>query len=138
MHIKSVAHVCLKTTDMKATQDFYIGALGLEKRFDFLRKGKIIGFYMKTGNETFVEVFLADEIEKIGKQPLNHFCLETGDLKALHARIKECGYAPRDIKLGSDGTPQFWMQDPNGMELEFQEYVDISAQKTGKDVEVNW
>ncbi len=57
MAIKSLAHVCIKTTDLDATADFYCGALGLQRLFDFTRKGKVIGFYMKTGNATFIEVF---------------------------------------------------------------------------------
>lgn len=138
MTIKSVAHVCIKTTNMDATRDFYCGALGLKHLFDFTRKGKLIGFYMKTANDTFIEVFLADEIEKVNKQPINHFCLETDDLKALHQRLVERGFAPREIKMGSDQSHQFWMKDPNGMELEFQEYTDKSSQITGQTVEVNW
>src|SRR5277367_5575109 len=74
MSIKSLAHVCIKTTDLDATTDFYCGALDMKRLFDFTKKGKVIGFYMKAANETFIEVFLADEAEKIGKQVLNHFC----------------------------------------------------------------
>ncbi len=138
MSIKSVAHVCLKSTDLDATAEFYCGALGLTRHFDFTREGKVIGFYMKTVNETFVEVFLADEIAKIEKQVLNHFCLETEDLKALHEKLVARGYAPGPIKLGADQTWQFWMADPNGMALEFQEYGERSSQRTGQPVEVNW
>lgn len=138
MTIKSVAHVCIKTTDLDATRDFYCGALGLEKLFDFMRKGKLIGFYMKTVNSTFVEVFLADEVEKINKQHLNHFCLETDDLAALHQSLVERGYAPKAIIMGADQSPQFWMKDPNGMDVEFQEYTDKSSQLTGQTVEANW
>jgi catechol 2,3-dioxygenase-like lactoylglutathione lyase family enzyme len=138
MTIKSVAHVCIKTTDLKATSDFYCEALGLTKMFDFMRKGKLIGFYMKTGNDTFIEVFLADEVEKIGKQFLNHFCLETDEIEALHKKLSERGYEPRAIVMGADRSHQFWMKDPNGMELEFQEYTTRSSQRTGQTVEVNW
>ena len=30
------------------------------------------------------------------------------------------------------------MRDPYGMDLEFQQYTERSAQFTGKDVEVDW
>jgi catechol 2,3-dioxygenase-like lactoylglutathione lyase family enzyme len=138
MSIKSVAHVCVKSTDLDATAAFYCGPLGMTRHFDFMRKGKLIGFYMKATNETFVEVFLADEIEAIEKRVLNHFCLETEDLKGLHAKIAAAGYQPGEIKMGADHTAQFWMKDPNGMDLEFQEYSDRSSQRTGKSVEVDW
>jgi len=138
MNIKSLAHVCIKTTDLKVTADFYCGALGMTKFFDFTRKGDVIGFYMKAANETFVEVFLADEVEKSGKQALNHFCLETESIEALRKLLIERGYAPGEIKMGADQSLQFWMKDPNGMDLEFQEYTAQSAQVTGGTVEVNW
>ncbi len=138
MSIKSVAHVCIKSTDLDATAAFYCGPLGMTRHFDFMRKGKLIGFYMKATNETFVEVFLADEVEAIEKRVLNHFCLETEDLKGLHAKLVASGYAPGDIKMGADHTLQFWMKDPNAMDLEFQEYTDKSAQRSPHTVEVNW
>jgi len=138
MSIKSLAHVCLKSVNLDATTDFYCGALGMKKFFNFTKKGKTIGFYMKTSNDTFVEVFLADEIEKSGKQVLNHFCLETDSIEALRKRLIECGYAPREMAMGADNSLQFWMKDPNGMDLEFQQYGEGSSQITGKDIEVNW
>jgi len=138
MSIKSIAHVCIKSTDLDATEKFYCGALGFTRKFDFTRKGKLIGFYMKAANETFVEVFLAEEIAKIDKQMLNHFCLETESLEALHQKLIAKGYTPGEIKMAADHTAQFWMDDPNGMALEFQEYSEKSAQRTGNPVEVDW
>ena len=43
-----------------------------------------------------------------------------------------------ELKMGADHTPQFWMKDPNGMDLEFQQYTERSSQFTGRDVEVDW
>jgi len=138
MSIQSLAHVCLKTTDLDTTADFYCGALGMKKVFDFTRKGKIIGFYMKASNETFIEVFLANEVEKIGKQVLNHFCLQTDSIEALREALVERGLSPNEVKMGADNSLQFWMKDPNGLDIEFQQYSDQSSQITGRDVEVNW
>jgi catechol 2,3-dioxygenase-like lactoylglutathione lyase family enzyme len=138
MSVKSVAHVCLKTTDLARTADFYCGALGLTRHFNFTRKGKIIGAYFSAGHGTFVEVFLVDEVERLGRQVLNHFCLETDALAALRESLVARGLAVGEIKLGADGSPQFWMKDPNGLDLEFQEYTPQSAQRTGRDVEVDW
>ena len=138
MSIKSVAHVCLKSTDLNATADFYCGALGMKKVFDFIRQGKVIGFYMKAANETFIEVFLTDEVEKIGKQVLNHFCLEVDSIEAVRKSLIDRGYTVQDIKMGCDNSHQFWMKDPNGLDVEFQEYTDQSLQRLGGVVEVNW
>jgi catechol 2,3-dioxygenase-like lactoylglutathione lyase family enzyme len=138
MKIKSVAHVCIKTTDLARTEEFYCDALGLTKHFNFIRQGKVIGGYFKAANETFVEVFLADEVERAGKQVLNHFCLETESIKALRDALIARGLTVGELKLGADQTPQFWMKDPNGLDLEFQQYTPKSAQLTGRDVEVDW
>ena len=138
MSIKSVAHVCLKTTNLDATADFYCGALGMKKIFDFTKNGKIVGFYMKASNETFIEAFLVDDVEKVDKQALSHFCLETDSIKDLKKSLTERGYSTGDIHLGADNSYQFWMKDPNGLDFEFHEYTEKSSQRTCKDVEVNW
>lgn len=138
MPVKSLAHVCIKTTDLDKTADFYIGALGMEKRFSFTRDGKVIGFYMKAANETFIEVFLADEVEKAGKQVLSHFCLETENIRDLRESLVRRGYAPGEVKMGVDNSYQFWMEDPNGLSFEFHQYTENSSQFTGRDTEVNW
>jgi len=138
MSIKSIAHVCLKSTDLDATTDFYCGALGLKKVFDFTRKGQVIGFYMKADNETFIEVFLADEIDKIGKQVLNHFCLEADSIQAVRKSLVDRGFTAGEIKMGCDNSYQFWMKDPSGLDIEFHEYTDTSSQRLGGPVEVNW
>jgi catechol 2,3-dioxygenase-like lactoylglutathione lyase family enzyme len=138
MSIKSVAHVCIKTSDLDATAAFYCGALGMKRMFDFTRKGRIIGFYMKAANETFIEVFLADEVEKIDKQVLSHFCLEVDSIQAVRKSLVERGHSPKEINMGADNSYQFWMKDPNGMDIEFHEYTDRSSQFTGQVVEVDW
>ena len=138
MPIRSLAHVCIKSTDLDATARFYCDELGLKRTFNFARQGKVIGFYMKTANDTFVEVFLADEVEKIAKQPLHHFCLETDDIQALRQSLVERGHAPGDIKLGADDAWQFWIKDPNGLDIEFHQYTKKCSQFTGRDVEVDW
>jgi hypothetical protein len=35
-------------------------------------------------------------------------------------------------------TWQFWIEDPNGLPVEFQQYTPESAQRTGLPVEINW
>lgn len=140
MAITSLAHVCLKSSDLDATADFYCGALGMTRQFDFTRKGKVIGFYMKTANTTFVEVFLESEVLPIDRQKmvLSHFCLETGDIRGLHASLVARGLKPGPIVMGADNALQFWMDDPNGLALEFQEYNENSSQFTGRAVEATW
>jgi catechol 2,3-dioxygenase-like lactoylglutathione lyase family enzyme len=140
MTIKSLAHVCIKSSDLAATAEFYCGALGMKRLFDFTRKGKVIGFYMKAQNTTFVEVFLESEVLPIDrhKMVLSHFCLETDDIKALHASLVARGLKVGPIVMGADQAQQFWMDDPNGLAVEFQEYAENCSQFTGRSVEATW
>jgi catechol 2,3-dioxygenase-like lactoylglutathione lyase family enzyme len=117
--------------------DFYAGALGMQKLFQFTRQGEVIGFYLKADNDTFIEVFRMDAAEQgNGRQVLHHFCLETDAIESLRQILVEKGYAPREIIMGADNSLQFWVQDPNGLDIEFQQYTERSSQFTGADVEV--
>jgi catechol 2,3-dioxygenase-like lactoylglutathione lyase family enzyme len=138
MSIKSLAHICVKTRDLPKTLDFYCGALGMQKLFDFTKKGEVIGFYLKASNDTFIEVFHTGEAElTTNGQLLNHFCLETDSIEKLRQALVDRGYVPREIIMGADNSLQFWIRDPNGLEIEFQQYTEKSSQFTGQNVEVN-
>ena len=138
MKIKSLAHVCIKTRDLDRTLEFYCGILGFQKAFDFTRNGKVIGFYVKATNDTFIEVFHSDSVAALNAadRGLHHFCLETDSIEELHQKLRDGGYAPREIIMGADRALQFWVQDPNGLDLEFQQYTEDSSQFTGATVEV--
>jgi len=138
MKIKSVAHLCLKTADLQRTLEFYCDALGLKRWFNFSKEGDIIGCYLKASNETFIEIFQAPEMERTvsGRSILSHFCLETDDIVELHKSLAARGYAPKDMVMGADGTWQFWITDPNGLDIEFQQYTSRSSQSTAANVEL--
>ncbi len=55
--ISGMAHICMNVKDLAASENFYRGILGMEKRFRFLKNGEEIGFYADTGNTTFIEFF---------------------------------------------------------------------------------
>jgi catechol 2,3-dioxygenase-like lactoylglutathione lyase family enzyme len=137
MSIKSLAHVCLKTKDLKRATDFYCGALGMKKLFNFTRKGEVIGFYLKASNETFIEMFRTEDIDMLNSaRSLHHFCLETESIAESWQALADSGYSPREITMGADNSLQFWVTDPAGLEIEFQQYNSESSQFNGKDVEV--
>ena len=66
--IKRLAHVCIGATDLAETERFYRDLLVMEKAFDFFRAGRQIGFYLKAGESTFIEVFI--EIFTTSSSPL--------------------------------------------------------------------
>src|SRR6266550_1576435 len=133
MSIRSLAHVCVKTKDLQRTLDFYCGALEMQKLFEFTQRGEVIGFYLKASNDTFIEVFRTGNAEQTtNDQTLSHFCLETDSIEKLRQTLLDHGYAPREIIIGADNALQFWIQDPNGLDIEFQQYTERSSQFTGK------
>jgi catechol 2,3-dioxygenase-like lactoylglutathione lyase family enzyme len=142
MPITRLAHVCLKTSDLAATEHFYRELLGFPCLFRFTREGAPYGFYLQVASRQFIEVFAQETVENdSGTQALAHFCLETDDLDSLHAKLLEAGFAPGPIKLGIDATRQFWVRDPVGLNLEFQQYTNRSLQLLGdgtQTLEVDW
>lgn len=107
------------------------------KVFNFTQKGEVIGFYLKASNNTFIEVFRTGDMGMaVAGQILSHFCLETDSIEKLRQTLVDRGYAPREIIMGADHSLQFWIQDPNGLDIEFQQYTGQSSQFTGKNVEV--
>jgi lactoylglutathione lyase/glyoxylase I family protein len=137
--IKSLAHVCLLSRDLEKTLDFYCGTLGLKKGFDFLRNGKLFGFYVQVTERQFIEIFQAgDDSEEAPPRRITHFCLEVNDVEAMRSRLVERGIEVTEKKLGADHSWQIWCKDPDGTSIEFHQYTPESTQLTGKACLVNW
>ncbi len=136
--IKQLAHINIGSYDLKASEDFYCNILGLEKIFEFIKDGELFGFYAGTGNTTFVEVFLQDEVRESTSSLLHHLCLEVEDLEAAIHEIRAKGWEISDKKLGGDNSWQAWISDPSGVQIELMQYTNESSQFTGKPVDVDW
>lgn len=136
--IKGIAHVCIGATDLAEVERFYCGCLGFTKKFDFIRSGKIIGFYLQVAPNSFLEFFQADSVPCVAS-PIRHICLETDDIDGVIARVKSCGYKIGEKKLGSDHSPQVWISNaPDGVAIEFHQYTPQSCQITGENCNANW
>ena len=136
--IRQLAHVCLFSHDLAASESFYCGALGLTKMFNFTKKGAWVGLYLATENRTFIEIFLHDEAPFTKTGPVNHLCLEVADLPAAVAHLRAQNIEISDPKYGCDDTWQAWTKDPSGTPLELFQYTSKSAQFQGGDREIDW
>ncbi|PTX97567.1 hypothetical protein DB346_21500 [Verrucomicrobia bacterium LW23] len=136
--IKTLAHVCIYSADLQATLDFYVGTLGLKRKFDFIKDGKLFGFYLEIDAGHYIEFFQRPAEQ--GTNPrITHICLETDDIDDVIARLKAGGYPIRvDKKKGADNSWQCWTSDPDGVAVEFHQYTAESSQYTGADCIVNW
>lgn len=130
--IHQLAHVCITTPDLDATVRFYHGILGLDVTFHFFRNGEKIGCYFHAGAQTFLECFTRTD-KSTAKGDITHFCLQTLDIQALESSLRAAGVETRGLKKGADNSHQFWCTDPNGIDIEFQEYTPESSQLTGND-----
>ena len=135
--IKRLAHVCIGATDLAETERFYRDTLGMEKAFDFLRAGQQIGFYLKAGESTFIEVFVENAKPKIERPLIKHFCLEVEDLDAVCDALRSKGVEISAKKLGGDGAWQAWITDPSGVRIELMQYSEDSSQFSGRPVELD-
>jgi glyoxylase I family protein len=136
--IKRVAHICLHSSDLAASERFYTGVLGMKRVFDFLENGSLFGFYLDAGDMTFIEIFKQRQEVNNERPLIHHLCLEVEDIDATIQEIRSKGWTIGDKKLGGDNAYQAWMKDPDGLPIEVMQYTPESSHFTGKPCIVTW
>lgn len=120
--LKQLSHVCLGSTDLQRTIGFYEGLLGCRVVHEFRNDaGQLYGVFLSCNNATFLEFFL--EREPKGKGGLyRHFCFEVDSIEDMAGDLREKGY-PVNVRRGrTDRVLQFFVEDPDGNVVEFQEH----------------
>lgn len=133
--ITRLAHICIHTTHLEKTAAFYCDALGMERHFEFEKDSQPFGFYLDAGNGTFIEVFTGDP-GKTGN--IHHLALEVENIDAVIEQVRQHGFEIGEKSLGADDSWQAWMEDPNGVKIELQQYTPKSCQVIRRTCEVNW
>ena len=141
--IRKLAHLCLVTDQLDAMIDFYTKKIGFNIKFIFRNAdGQVFGYYLETGDTTFVEIFDrvlkhkqwggTSELKplKFGDQ-INHFCFEVTGMKEHIAQVESRGVKIRNVKTAMDFSHQAWTSDPDGNLIEFMEYTAESWQLVG-------
>lgn len=136
--IKRLAHINLISTDLARSEHFYCDILGLKRAFSFYKDDQLFGFYLGTGEMTFIEIFVQPNPANRDNPLIRHFCLEIDDIDGFIADVRAKGGEITDKKLGSDNAWQAWMTDPDGVSIEVMMYTPESSQYTGADCRVNW
>jgi len=136
--ITGLAHVCILSENLELTEKFYLGILGMSKKFDFLRSGTKIGFYLEAGPNQFIEVFQKSSRDLPQPTAITHFCLQVNDIQAASKRLRDHQIDHQSPKLGADHSWQMWCNDPDGIAIEFHQYTPASSQHTGQACQVNW
>lgn len=124
-----LAHVCIESADLDATERFY-GCLGIRRQFEFRNPaGLLIGYYLKFDNQTFLEVIRVEEVRAEGA--VRHFAIESDDIEDLRTRLLAAGFHATEKRLGEDHTWMVTCRDPNGVFIELHQYDTRSMQQQG-------
>lgn len=127
--ITALAHACYTVRDLDASVGFYVGTLGLQHAFDFVREdGERFGVYLHVGGRSFIELFVGDVTRGAEGSSYRHLCLEVDDLPAMVALLRSRGVEITDPLLGSDHSWQAWLTDPDGNLIELHQYTPHSRQ----------
>ena len=108
-----LSHIALNVRDLKSTEDFYVGVLGL--KVAFRHPPKMI--FLTTPGSGDLLNFVKNAQRTSGKQGLEHigFRVTATGLKRMEKKLKDRGIA---IK-GRRGKSAFYISDPNGYQIEY-------------------
>ena len=124
-----LAHVCIESTDLEATERFY-ACLGVFRQFEFRNPaGLLVGYYLKFDDETFIEVIRVAGVRPEGA--VRHFAMESDDIGAVRDQLLRAGFTASDKRLAEDHTWMVTCHDPNGIFIELQQYDRNSMQRHG-------
>jgi catechol 2,3-dioxygenase-like lactoylglutathione lyase family enzyme len=124
-----LAHVCIETTDLAASESFY-EILGARRQFEFRNfQDELIGMYMYFGESSYIEIVLVGTPRSEGA--IAHFALEVSDVEIERKALLAAGVEVTDKTLGVDHTWMVTCRDPNGIFIELHQYTQNSMQKAG-------
>src|SRR4051812_718605 len=112
-HIDTIGLVIVPSTDQDRSIQFYVDALGFEKRTDIPFGGSYrwVEVYPPSGT-TGIALAPPRETDPVGVQ--TGISLSTDDIEATHAHLRSAG-ADVDAevsRMGDPVPPMFWFRDP--------------------------
>ncbi len=134
--IIGVAHIGLKTDNMKAAREFYGHILGFQEPFTLEKPdGGLRLTYFKVNDHQYIELF--PELNSSTEDRLSHIAFETTDIQALRDYLASRGVkVPDKPDAQSDGNQGFEVTDPDGHSVEFVQYMpgSLHSKNFGKDL----
>ncbi len=121
--IVGVAHIGLRTGDLAAARNFYGHYLGFQEPFTVDKpSGGLMLTYFKVNDHQYIEVF--PELKSPDQDRLSHIAFETTNAQQLRDYLANRGVkVPDTLRRGLDGNLSFMIQDPDGHNVEFVEYM---------------
>ena len=110
---KGLSHIAVKVRNLKQTEDFYVGVLGL--KVAFRHPPKMI--FLTTPGSGDLLNFVKDSRRAAGNQGLEHlgFKVTAAALKRMEKKCKDNGVAIE----GRRGKSAVYISDPNGYQIEY-------------------
>ena len=119
LNISKVGRVALSVADTDRALDFYVGTLGFEKVVDVPMGPDMRWVEVAiAGAETTIALAPPPQGQQAGGKETG-ICLDTSDVDAAHAALKEAGADVDDevSRYGGNIPPMFWVRDPDGNSL---------------------
>jgi catechol 2,3-dioxygenase-like lactoylglutathione lyase family enzyme len=119
LNISKVGRVCVTVADTDRALDFYVGTLGFEKVVDVPMGPDMRWVEVQvSGAETTIALAPPPQDQEAGGSQTG-ICLDTSDVNAAHAALKEAGADVDDevSRYGGPVPPMFWLRDPDGNSL---------------------
>ena len=117
--IGRITTVTIPAGDQEQLLEFYVDKLGFEKRIDVPFGGSYRWIEVAPpGAETTIAIAPPPEGKPTGGRETG-IGLQTADIDALHAELKESGVDvdPEVNRMGDPVPPLFWLRDPEGNSL---------------------
>jgi catechol 2,3-dioxygenase-like lactoylglutathione lyase family enzyme len=130
MPVKRLSHVSLSSRDLAATECFYVDILGFKIAHEFHNAaGERYGFFLHAGGGSFLECFQVKDAAAPGGM-FRHLCFEVDDIGSFADHLRARGFPEIVTRRGrTDRILQFFIRDPDGVEIEFQQHDEQSALK---------
>lgn len=110
---RGLSHIALKVRDLRRTEEFYVGVLGLKVAF---RHPPKMLFLTTPGSGDLIN-FVKDARRATGNQGLEHLGFK---VTALALKRMEAKLIAHGIEIeGRRGTRAFYIADPNGYQIEY-------------------
>jgi catechol 2,3-dioxygenase-like lactoylglutathione lyase family enzyme len=119
LNVHTVGRVCVTVADTDRAIDFYVDTLGFEKVVDTpMGPGMRWVEVALPGTKTTIALAPPPSGQDAGGGQTG-ICLDTSDVAADHAALKEAGVDVDDevSRYGDPVPPMFWLRDPDGNSL---------------------
>ena len=122
-----VIHTAIWVSDLDATREYYIDALGLEHTWDFERDG-VTNFYVGGSSETEIQFkYDPGRTEPIEPKGIDHLAVAVDDTDAMLEHMVEetgCEILGGPMEVAAANAYVAFIEDPDGYGVELVESLD--------------